>query len=61
MEEKEITAQDVEASLRKKFKKSMFSRFAKAVNEYELIRENDKIAVCREEKTASRLQNSFRS
>ena len=46
MEEKEITAQDVEASLRKKFKKSMFSRFAKAVNEYELIRENDKIAVC---------------
>lgn len=46
MDGKEITAQDVEASLRKKFKKSLFSRFAKAVVEYELIGENDKIAVC---------------
>ncbi len=42
----DVTAQDVELSLRKKFKKSMFSRFAKAVVEYGLIEEGDKIAVC---------------
>lgn len=42
----EITAKDVEDSLRKKFKKSMFSRFAKAVVEYGLISGGDKIAVC---------------
>ena len=41
-----VTAGDVESSLRKKFKKSMFSRFAKAVVEYELISAGDKIAVC---------------
>lgn len=46
MDKNEITAADVEESLRKKFKKSLFSRFAKAVVEYELISENDKIAVC---------------
>lgn len=39
-------AKDVEDSLRKKFKKSMFSRFAKAVVEYSLISEGDNIAVC---------------
>ncbi len=41
-----VTAGDVETSLRKKFKKSMFSRFAKAVVEYGLISAGDKIAVC---------------
>lgn len=41
-----VTAADVESSLRKKFKKSMFSRFAKAIVEYELISAGDKIAVC---------------
>lgn len=40
------TAKDVEESLRKKFKKSMFSRFAKAIVEYEMLEEGDKIAVC---------------
>lgn len=40
------TAKDIEESLRKKFKKSMFSRFTKAIVEYELIQENDNIAVC---------------
>lgn len=39
-------AKDVEDSLRKKFKKSMFSRFAKAIVEYEMINAGDKIAVC---------------
>ncbi len=32
--------------IRKKFHKELFSTFAKALNEYELIKPNDKIAVC---------------
>ncbi|MCD8222719.1 MAG: ATPase [Clostridiales bacterium] len=39
-------ALDVEKSIRKRFHKELFSRFAKAIREYELVRENDKIAVC---------------
>lgn len=35
-----------ELSIRKKFHKNIFSRFAKAVNEYALLQENDKVAVC---------------
>ncbi|MDE7364736.1 MAG: ATPase [Ruminococcus sp.] len=42
---KDITAQ-AELSLRKKFKKSIWCKFTKAINEYELIQPNDKIAVC---------------
>lgn len=38
--------EEIEKSIRKKFHKSLFSRFAKAINEYELIQENDRIAVC---------------
>lgn len=38
--------EEIEKSIRKKFHKDIFSRFAKAVNEYELVKENDKIAVC---------------
>ena len=37
---------DVELSLRKKFHKSLFSKFCQALNEYELIKPHDKIAVC---------------
>lgn len=45
--EKEKTrAEEIELSIRKKFHKQIFSRFAKAVKEYELVKENDKIAVC---------------
>ena len=36
----------VELSLRKKFKKSIWCRFTKAINEYELVQPNDRIAVC---------------
>lgn len=36
----------IEKSIRKKFHKSIFSKFAKAINEYELVQPNDKIAVC---------------
>ena len=39
-------AQEIEESIRKKFHKQLFSRFAKAINEYELVKENDRIAVC---------------
>lgn len=35
-----------EESLRKKFHKSLFSKFAKGINEYRLVEPNDKIAVC---------------
>ena len=39
-------AQEIEASIRKKFHKKLFSRFAKAIRDYELVQEGDKIAVC---------------
>lgn len=45
--EKELTrAEAIELSIRKKFHKDLFSKFAKAINEYDLIQENDHIAVC---------------
>ena len=37
---------NIEKSIRKRFHKELFSRFAKAINEYELVKEGDKIAVC---------------
>jgi tRNA(Ile)-lysidine synthase TilS/MesJ/rhodanese-related sulfurtransferase len=39
-------AERIELSIRKKFHKTLFSRFAKAVKTYDLIQEGDKIAVC---------------
>lgn len=42
----EETTQNVEKSIRKKFHKDIFSKFAKAVVEYDLIQPDDKIAVC---------------
>lgn len=39
-------AKRAEDSIRKKFHKKLFSRFTKAIVEYELIQPNDKIAVC---------------
>lgn len=36
----------VEQSLRKKFKGDLLGRFIKAINEYELIKDGDRIAVC---------------
>ncbi len=38
--------EDVEKSIRKKFHKKLFSRFAKAINEYRLLEEGDHVAVC---------------
>lgn len=38
--------ENAEKSIRKKFHKQLFSRFAAAINEYKLLEENDKVAVC---------------
>jgi len=39
-------AKDIERSIIKKFRKSIWRKFTAAVNEYELIKDGDKIAVC---------------
>ncbi len=39
-------ARKVEQSIRKRFKKTIWSKFTKAVKEYELVKEGDRIAVC---------------
>lgn len=39
-------AKDVERSINKKFHKSIWSKFTAAINEYQLVEPNDKIAVC---------------
>lgn len=39
-------ANNVEESIMKKFRKSLFSKFVKAINAYDMIQPNDKIAVC---------------
>lgn len=44
--EKKTFAEEVEISIRKKFHKELFTRFCKAINEYDMISPNDKIAVC---------------
>ncbi len=36
----------IEKSIRKKFHKEIFSKFAKGINTYQLVEENDHIAVC---------------
>ncbi len=37
---------DIEQSIRKKFHKQLFTRFAKALNTYDMLQEGDKVAVC---------------
>lgn len=39
-------AQEIELSLRKKFHKEIFSKFCKAINDYDLLQPGDKVAVC---------------
>lgn len=45
-EEGQNKAKEVEQSLRKRFKKKIWTKFAKAINAYELVKPGDKIAVC---------------
>lgn len=42
----ETYAESVERSIRKRFSKTIWSRFTAAIIEYELVKPNDKIAVC---------------
>ncbi len=44
--EKSSKAEEVEKSLRKKFKKTIWSKFTKAINTYELLKPGDTVAVC---------------
>ncbi len=36
----------IEKSIQKKFHKELFTRFARGINQYDMIQENDRIAVC---------------
>lgn len=45
-QEREEQCSRIELSIRKKFHKDIFSKFAKAINTYELVKPGDKIAVC---------------
>lgn len=44
--EKGTKAHDVEESIRKKFHKQLFTKFCQAINQYELLKPGDKVAVC---------------
>lgn len=45
-EQEQTKAREVEEGIRKKFHKQLFTQFAKAIRTYDLVQENDKIAVC---------------
>lgn len=42
----ETPQERAEKSIRKKFHRQLFSRFAKAINQYEMLQDGDKVAVC---------------
>lgn len=46
MEEDDTTYKDVERSIVKKFRKDIWRPFTRAINEYEMIQDGDRIAVC---------------
>ena len=39
-------AQEIERSIIKKYRKEIWCKFTKAIRDYELIQENDKIMIC---------------
>lgn len=41
-----VRHEEIELSIQKKFHKSLFTKFAKAINTYELLQEGDRVAVC---------------
>ncbi len=45
-EQMQDITKDVEQSIRKKFRKEIWCKFTKAINQYELVKEGDCIAVC---------------
>lgn len=45
-EQQEEISTQVEKSIRKKFRKNIWCKFTKAINQYELVKEGDRIAVC---------------
>ena len=45
-EEKKNKTREIERSIIKKFRKPIWRQFTKALNEYQLIQEGDKVAVC---------------
>ena len=45
-EQKELKTKEIEHSIIKTFRKTVWRPFTKALNEYQLIQEGDKIAVC---------------
>lgn len=45
-QEIESMASRAEQSIRKKFHSELFTKFCKAINEYDLLKPNDKVAIC---------------
>ena len=45
-EQKELKTKEIEHSIIKTFRKTVWRPFTKALNQYQLIQEGDKIAVC---------------
>ncbi|NLJ90841.1 MAG: ATPase [Clostridiales bacterium] len=45
-DEDKAYALEVERSLQKKFRKTIWSKFTKAIKDYELVKKGDKIAIC---------------
>lgn len=46
IEEKEAIRENAEKSLRKRYRREITGKFVKAINDYEMIRPGDRIAVC---------------